>query len=122
MKRFAPIAALALLAGCEPEAPRQAVAAPLPEQVCSDARESNAQATKTGALILNNPLEAVLAHESWLAMPEAHRDGLTRAMGIAATCAAGSPQLQQEVVVRSETGIVLTRRIVQTSSSLPTLQ
>jgi hypothetical protein len=52
-------------------------------------------------------------------MPEAQREGLTRAMAIAAVCSEGTPKLDQEIVIRSETGMVLTRRIVQTSFSLP---
>jgi hypothetical protein len=108
----------AALTGCEPEPP-QRVASALPRQICDQAQEAVAGATKTGALILKSPVEGVVAHEAWLPMREPDRDGLTRAMGVAATCAEGTPRLQQEVVIRSETGLVLTRRIVETSVSLP---
>jgi hypothetical protein len=77
------------------------------------------EAIKGNAIILSSPVEATIAQETWLPISEAQRDGLTRAMAIAAVCAEGTPKLEQEIVIRSETGMILTRRIVQTSFSLP---
>jgi hypothetical protein len=84
-----------------------------------EAQTAVTQATKGNAIILSSPVEAMIAQESWLPMPEAQRDGLTRAMAIAAVCAEGIPKHEQEIVIRSESGMVLTRRTVQTSFSLP---
>jgi hypothetical protein len=109
---------LAALAACEPE-PEPRIAAALPKSVCDEAQAAMKEATKTGAMLLNNPLEGMIAQEAWLQMPESHRDSLTRTMGLAATCAGGTPQLQQEVMIRSETGTILTRRIIETSYSMP---
>jgi hypothetical protein len=113
------LAILVALCGCEPDVPQRPVASALPKKVCDEAREAMTGATKTGGLILDSPVEGIIAHEAWLPMPEDHRDALTRTMGIAATCAEGIPRLEQEVVIRSETGMVLTRRVVQTSFSFP---
>jgi hypothetical protein len=116
VRRIALVATIALLAGCDQAAPPK-VATALPKKVCEDAQAAVTQATKSGAVVVNSPVEVMIAQESWLPMPEAQRDGLTRALGIAATCAGGVPKLEQEVVVRSDTGMVLTRRIIQTSFS-----
>ena len=119
MRGISLIGALALLTACDPVAPPKPVATALPAQVCKEAQAAVAEATKSSAIVLSTPLEATMAHESWLPMPEAQRDGLTRAIGIAATCAEGTPKLEQEVVIRSETGMILTRRVVATSFSMP---
>ncbi len=118
MKVAGAFAAIVLLAACEPAPEPRPPATALPKKICDDAEAAVKEATKTGALILNSPVEAMIAQASWLPLPEDQRDGLTRAMGIAATCA-GEPRHEQEVVIRSETGTILTRRIVETSFSLP---
>ncbi len=119
MRAIVALPILGLLAGCEPEPPEpRPPATALPKKICDDAQAAMKEATKSGALILNSPVEAMISQEAWLPLPEAQRDGLTRAMGVAATCA-GGPQHQQEVVIRSETGTILTRRTIETSFSFP---
>jgi hypothetical protein len=113
------IATAVLLAGCgETEVPKPE-ASMVPAQTCREAQVAVSKATEGNAILLSSPIEATIAYESWLPMPEAQREGLTRAMAIAAVCSEGTPKLDQEIVIRSETGMVLTRRIVQTSFSLP---
>jgi hypothetical protein len=109
---------IAVLASCQGDVPKPE-AAPLPQSMCDEAEAAVKQLTQSGAVILSSPLEAAMAQESWLALPEDQRESLTRAMGMAATCAGGVPKLEQEVTIRSETGMVLTRRVVRTSVSLP---
>jgi hypothetical protein len=111
-------AAAALVAGCDRTAAPPPAAAALPDSVCKDAQAAVQAVTANGAVLLTSSVEASLAHESWLAMPEEQRASLTRAMGLAATCSSGLPKLEQEVTIRSETGQVLTRRTVETSLSI----
>jgi len=103
---------------CHPE-PASRIATPIPKEICDQAQAAVEKLTEAGALILRSPTEGMIAQEAWLHIPEAPRDGLIRAVGIAATCAEGMPTLEQEVTIRSETGVVLSRRIVETSFSLP---
>jgi hypothetical protein len=112
---------LLALAGCRPAPlpPEEAIA--LPRSVCDQAQQAMGAATKTGGLVLSSPVEGMIAHEIWLRMPPESREGLAQAMGVAATCAEAAPRLNQEVVIRSEEGMVLTRRVVETSSSMPGL-
>jgi hypothetical protein len=112
---------LLALAGCEPDSAERPLATALPKEVCDQAQQALSGATRTGGVVLTSPIEALIAHEAWLQMPTDSRDALAQAMGISATCAGGTPKLQQEVVIRSETGIVLTRRVVETSASMPGL-
>lgn len=120
MRAIAALTAIVCLVGCELDSREERPAATaLPKKICDDAKAAVNEATKGGAVILNSPVEAVISQEAWLPLPEAQRDGLTRAMGIAATCAGGTPRHEQEVVIRSETGTVLTRRVIETSFSLP---
>jgi hypothetical protein len=121
MRSILILAILIVLPACEPEPAPPRVASALPGKVCADARAAVKAAAESNALILNSPVEAMIMHEAWLGMPQAHRDALAQAMGIAATCAEGRPRLEQEVVIRSDTGIVLSRRVVETSFSLPTM-
>ena len=107
------------IAACHPE-PTPRAATPIPAEICDDAQAAVGQLTEAGALFLETPTEGVIAQEAWLSMPAEPRDGIIRAVGIAATCAEGTAKLQQEVTIRSETGMVLTRRIVETSFSLST--
>ena len=110
---------IAAFTACHPE-PTPRAATPIPAEICDEAQAAVAELTEAGALFLNSPTEGVIAQEVWLRTPSAPRDGIIRAVGIAATCAKGTAKLQQEVTIRSETGMILTRRIVETSFSLPT--
>ena len=112
---------LASLSGCEPQPEEAPVAVALPKEVCDQAQEALKGASQTGGVVLSSPVEGMIAHEVWLRMSPESRDGLAQAMGIAATCGEGAPRLQQEVVIRSETGMVLTRRFVETSATMPGL-
>lgn len=109
---------LVLLSACEAEAPQRPVAKALPKSVCDQAQKAISGVTESGALILTSPVEGMIAHEAWLQMPQGSRDALAQAMGRSATCSEGRPRLEQEVVIRSETGMVLTRRVVNTSLSM----
>jgi hypothetical protein len=119
MRVLAVFAILLLLPACEAEPQQRPAPTALPKKICDDAQAAVDQATKSGALVLTSPVEAMIAQESWLPIPEAQRDGLTRAMGIVATCKGGAPKHEQEVVIRNETGMILTRRIIPTSFSMP---
>jgi hypothetical protein len=119
MKLAILIATAVFLAGCgltEAPAPEASM---IPAQTCREAQAAVSEATKGSAILLSSPVEAAVAYDAWPPMPEAQREGLTRAMASAAICSVGRPKLDQVIVIRSEPGMVLTRRIVQTSFSLP---
>lgn len=117
-KRAVALFSLAALASCDSveEAAPVKMAEPLPAAVCKQATEAVRQVSDTGVLMLSNPTEGVIALEYWLPLKRSHKDSLLTAIGLAATCA-GEPRLEQEVTLRSETGTVLARQVVQTSYS-----
>lgn len=86
-----------------------------PPQLCSQSRDALAQLEKRAALMRKGPDEVAIAQEIWLQMPEPNRAAIAQAIAIDAVCTSKQPAREREVVIRSETGGVLTRRIIETS-------
>jgi hypothetical protein len=114
--RLLPFPLLALLVACEPApAPTgPAEGAPLPPELCRKVREGLAKNTSPGATEFTETGEATIAEAAWAAMSPPNRDQLARTIAFHAVCARGGGASEQEVVVRSDTGIVLMRRTIDT--------
>ena len=111
-----PFPLLALLAACEPApAPMgPAEGAPLPPELCKKVREGLEKNSAPGAAEFTDKGEATIAEPAWGAMSPQNRDQLARTIAFHAVCARGGGASEQEVVVRSDTGIVLMRRTIDT--------
>ena len=116
MIRLLPLPLLALLAACEPApAPMgPAEGAPLPPELCKKVREGLEKNSAPGAAEFTDKGEATIAEPAWGAMSPQNRDQLARTIAFHAVCARGGGASEQEVVVRSDTGIVLMRRTIDT--------
>ena len=114
--RTLPLPLLALAAACEPApAPRQrAEGAPLPPELCQKVRDGLEKSSAPGAAEFRETGEAVIAEAAWRGMTPEYRDQLARTIAFHAVCARGGGASEQEVVVRSEAGIVLMRRTIDT--------
>lgn len=123
------VSALALLAaaglsGCfdQPEyAGNMAAPARLPSSVCKQAADALRELSERGTFEHSDSGEATLAQEAWLQLGAAERDQLTQLLGYHAACKAPEPSAERTVLVRSENGQVLSRRIVSTSADLSKL-
>ena len=116
MIRLLPLPLLALLAACEPPpAPTgPAEGAPLPPELCKRVREGLEKTSSPLAADFTDKGEAIMDETAWGAMSPQNRDQLARTIAYHAVCARGGGASEQEVVVRSNTGIVLMRRTIDT--------
>ena len=114
--RLLPLPLLAILAACEPApAPtKTAEGAALPPELCKKVREGLEKNSAPGAAEFTEKGEATIAEPAWGAMSPQNRDQLARTIAFHAVCARGGGASEQEVVVRSDTGIVLMRRTIDT--------
>ena len=113
-----PAVAAALLAGCQqqPEAPPPA--ARLPAKVCDNARQGLERLSGTGTFEYKANGEATIDQATWLSLSPHDRDQLGQVLAFHAACGADEPPREQIVTIRSEYGMVLTRRVVETSADL----
>lgn len=116
MIRLLPLPLLVLLAACEPApAPTgRAEGAPLPPELCKKVREGLAKNASPGAAEFTDKGEATIAETAWGGMSPENRDQFARTLAYHAACARGGGGSEQEVVVRSDTGLVLMRRTIDT--------
>ena len=110
--------ALGVIAACQQQPEPPPPPAPLPAAVCEKAREALERISKTGAFEFNAQAEATIDQASWLALSHHDRDQLGQVLAFHAACAAPEPSREQTVIIRSEYGTVLTRRVVETSVDL----
>jgi hypothetical protein len=110
-------AALALvLSACqEAEQPAPPAAAPLPAQVCNQAREALDKLSATGSFEYSADGQATLEEAAWLPMGGQHREALAQALAFHAACSAKEPPREQQITIRNEGGRVLTQRVVETA-------
>ena len=113
------LAALALTGCGEAEQPPPPTAAPLPAQVCNQAREALDKLSRAGAFEYSADGQATLDEAVWLPMAPGQRDALAQALGFHAACQS-RPSRETSVTIKSETGRVLSQRVVETSADLST--
>lgn len=116
--------AVATLSGCfdQPDyATNMIEPARLPATVCTQAADALNALAERGGFEYNDAGEATLAHEAWLQLGAAERDQFAQLLGYHAECKASEQSTERTVVVRSEMGQVLSRRIVSTSADLSQL-
>jgi hypothetical protein len=110
--RKAAILILLAASACEaPKVDQQHAAAPLPPQICEQAREGLG-ALKDQAAVVHSDGEATIDNMMWMQMGQDGRDQLVRLLAIDAACAAETPPREQEVTVRDETGRTITQQTV----------
>ena len=125
MSKALPAALLALLVAlpacrAEPPAPPEREARRPPEPACDSARASLTRRSRDGTVLFEENGAAMVGREDWIRMSEASRDQLIERLAVLAGCTAATPQREVEIVVRSETGDVLTRRHVVPSTDFRT--
>jgi hypothetical protein len=115
MHRNAVLLAALLAAACHPApAPPEPLGGPVPKQVCDEVKKALDAISSQGGVDYKDDGQATIEQAAWLAMGEDQRDAVAHALGFHASCAAGLQKEDQEVVVKSEAGIVLMRRLVDT--------
>lgn len=116
--------ALLALAACGGETAPQETArtvAPPPAKLCAKAKEAVATLTKSGALVLDGPAEGTISEQIWLGMGAAGQDQFAQLLAFNAACASAAPTAEQQIMLRGESGMVLTNRIVETSPDAASL-
>jgi hypothetical protein len=102
-----------VIAGCyaQPEAqPRTAVE--IPEHLCAGARGRLDELSNKAVMVYDDRGEATIERTVWLEMSENARTRLTTALAYHAACAVGEKVIEQEVAIRGNGGMVLTRRLI----------
>ncbi len=111
--------ALLTLAACGgPPAEEESAArtvAPPPAKLCAKAKEAVETLTQSGALVLDAPAEGTISEQVWLGMGAAGQDQFAQLLAFNAACAADQPAAEQQIMLRGDTGLVLTNRIVEIS-------
>ena len=123
VRQAALAAALTTLAlgGCgEAEQPPPPTTAPLPAQVCSQAREALDKLSRAGAFEYSADGQATLEEAVWLPMARAQRDALAQALGFHTACQSKQPSRETSITIKNEDGRVLTQRVVEASADLST--
>ena len=110
-----------LLAGCYEAPPTPKTTARLPEEVCKQAREGLEKLSEGSPFELLKPGEAMMPDQAWLELVPEARNQLAQLIGYDAACRASEASAEQTVVIRSETGRLITQRVVPTSADLSTL-
>jgi hypothetical protein len=115
--RWAFAGVLVCLTACGPagEPQAQAPSGPPPAKVCESARKALDKLSKTGGFEYNDKGEATFSQEDWIQVPRSVRDQLANSLAFHASCAAGQTSREQEIVIKSEFGTVLTRRLIETT-------
>ncbi len=111
---LATIGLLALLSGCG-EAPQidnlvQAPSRP-PEALCQQVTTALRELQNQGAVVSTTPGEMTIDSAAWLELGERRRDELGQTLALTKACASADAGLEQEVVIRGETGAVLLRKV-----------
>ena len=110
-------------AACEPAPDPLAnqPAAPLPAQICAEARQGLEALSGTGMFTFTDAGEATLDRETWLKMDTGQRDGLGQGLAFHAACKAKEPPREQQFTIRDETGTILAQQVVETKADLGSL-
>ena len=116
-----PAVALAL-AACRAEPPPEPEreARRPPEPACERARASLQRRSRDGTFLFEENGTAMIDRNDWLRLDEGGRDRLVERLAVVVGCAAATPQREVEIVIRGETGDVLTRRRVVPSTDFRT--
>ena len=85
----------------------------VPEQVCRQAVDGLEQLKQSGGFVLNTAGEATLDEQAWLRMDERQRAQLVQLVAYDAACKGAEPVKEQNAVIRSEYGRVLTEQVVE---------
>ena len=116
MRAILPLTLLAL-AACHAEEPdwaKKGRQVAVPAQACDQIRKAVAQLRAGGGIEIGDKGEATMAVDAWNRMRAAQHDQLLKTIAFNASCAAGSQNDAQEVVVRGEDGSELARRGIST--------
>jgi hypothetical protein len=121
--RIIPIAALAALGACNflGEAEQKAPAAPLPKQVCTQAREAIDKLSEGGGFVYAGNGEGTIEEAAWLQLDPPSREQLEQVLAYDAACSAKEPSAEQTAIIRNEGGRVLSQRVIETSADLSRL-
>jgi hypothetical protein len=101
------------LAACDTRPP-PAPHAPVPAQLCVQAKKGLDALGKNGGFDYDDKGEASTLEAGWLQMSGEQRDQLVKLLAYHASCVAGEQSDAQGVVIRSERGEPLTTRSVST--------
>lgn len=85
----------------------------VPEQVCRQATNGLEQLKQSGGFVLNAAGEATLDEQAWMRMDGRQRDQLVQLVAYDAACKGAEPVKEQNAVIRSEYGRVLTEQVVE---------
>ena len=124
MPRAPLVALLLLLSACEvagPPAEQRPQGVKLPESVCKKFREGLETLKKQAGIDVDEKGEATVTELGWFGMNPAQRDQFAQLLAFNAACRSGQPSAEQRVLVRSETGVVLMDRIVETKVDMSEL-
>jgi hypothetical protein len=93
----------------------------IPEQVCGQATKGMEKLQQTGGFVLNAPGEATIDEQAWLRMDERQRNDFVRLIAYDAACKSPTPVTEQNTIVRSEYGRVLTERVQEIATDPATV-
>ncbi|MEA3038326.1 MAG: hypothetical protein QOE79_839 [Sphingomonadales bacterium] len=113
MRAWFPLFLLAPLAACDTRPP-PAPDAPVPPQLCAEAKKGLDALARNGGFDYDDKGEASALEAAWLQMKAEQRDQLVKLLAYHASCVAGAQNDAQNVVIRSEQGEPLTSRSVST--------
>lgn len=85
-----------------------------PKSVRDQAQQAFNATIRLEEVWFSRAVRRMIASEVWLKIAPQNRSSLAQTVGITAPRARGAAKLEQEVAIRSETGMTLTRPIVAT--------
>ncbi len=108
---FAALAA----AGCDvPAAPQRQSTQAMPAELCAKVRTALDELSEKSAVQFDGKGGAAVPDLIWLELGAERRGQLATSIAYDASCRAGGPGREQEIIIRNETGRILSQRTIST--------
>lgn len=119
-RRILPLSLL-FLSACDSGVPDMSQAVPpieIPAEACQQVKSALEKVSEGGAFDYTDGGEATMEQAAWLQLEAAQKEQLEKLLALHKACGSKKPAREQEIVIRNETGMVVTQRIVETSPDL----